>query len=396
LRRLLALGKDISRLNSIEWPERQKYNLLDYQGLLIDCRDPSRIFDNRSLTNVLIQFMQHGHSVFLILPEAKDIPVDGFNLSILPFLTLNLQLQKGKTLKKSLNSAFIAGYMTALNGHEFVISPRQTIQNLPYGWVWQITVSDNVDRAVCGQLGNAYILHPPASGRDPLAIKAILDFFKPDYEEPPPEERPDWLKEILSSMPGMAELESDSSKRRNEIARLQSELEMDDAKRLKLERWTEILWLDGIPLQNRVSDALGFLGIPNKSKDPTGHTQDLQGNCAGVPLLFEVTGSTGAIGVDKGRQLLQWIAECDDPTNTKGILIGNAFRKNCPEERPPSPNHKIFVKELEDLARRFHFGLLDVRDLFNLIVRKLHGEAIAIEHICGDLQGDGIIGFTKR
>lgn len=394
--RLLVLGKDIPRLNCVNWDEWRKYNLLDYQGLLIDCRKPSRISDNQELANLLAQFMQHGHTVFLILPEVADIPAEGLNLSILPYMTLNLQVQRGKTLINSINSGFIQQYMTALQGHEFVITPRPTIQNIPFRWAWQITVSDNVNRGVCGQFGHAYIFHPPAPGRDGLAMKAILDFFKPDYEEPEPEERPDWVKDVTASLPGMAELESGSATKNAEIARLQSELEAVEAKKLELEQWAELLWLDGIPLQNRVSEALHLLGIPNKSKDPTGHTQDLQGSCAGRPLMFEVTGSTGAIGIDKGRQLLQWMAQCDDPVNTKGVLIGNAFRKNPPNERPPTANHNIFVKELEDLALRFHFALLDVRGLYDLVVRKLGGEDLKEESLCQALQADGAVGFDKQ
>jgi hypothetical protein len=333
--RLLVLGKDIPRLNCVQWSEWQRYNLLDYQGLLIDCRNPSRISGNVDLANVLSQFMQHGHAVFLILPEVADIPPTGMDLNVLPYMNLNLHPERGKTLINSVNSVFIQQYMTTLDGHQIVITPRQTIQNLPFGWIWQTAVSDNVKRAVCGQFGRAYIFHPPATGRDSLAVKVILDFFNPDYEEPEPEEHPDWAKDVSGGLPGMAELESGSAKRNAEIARLQLELRADETRKRELERWAEILWLDGIPLQNRVSEALQLLGIPNKSKDPTGHTQDLQGDCAGRSVLFEVTGSVGSIGIEKGRQLLQWMAECDDPINTKGILIGNAFRRNSPGDRPP-------------------------------------------------------------
>lgn len=394
--RLLVLGKEIPRLKCVKWDEWQNHNLLDYQALLIDCRSPSRMSGNQKLADLLVQFMLHGHKVFVILPQAADIPSDNLALSVLPYTTMHLSPQKGKTLIPCTTLPLIHEYMTALDGHEFVISPRATVPNIPNGWSWQTTVSDNVKRAVCGQFAGAYIFHPPAPGRDGLAVKAILDFFHPEFEEPEPEDRPDWAKDVIARLPGMTKLESASADKIAEIARLRSELEANEIKRLGLERWAEMLWFDGVPLQNRVSEALELLGIPNKSNDPTGHAQDLQGSCAGHSLLFEVTGSTGSIGVEKGRQLLQWMADCDDPTNTKGILIGNAFRKNSPDQRPPSPNHKIFVKELEEMATRFHFGLLDVRDVYDLVVRKLGGEDVVTEQICKALQADGVISFSRR
>lgn len=165
-------------------------------------------------------------------------------------------------------------------------------------------------------------------------------------------DRPDALHDVSAQLPGMAELVAASSAKRAEIAHLQSELERDETKRLELARWAEILWLDGVPLQMRLSEALTLLGIPNESNDPTGHTQDLAGTFAGRSFLFEVTGSNGSIGIDKGGQLLQWLAECNDPANTKGILIANAFRKHPPERqhsgRRLSPRHAVGSRPLDE------------------------------------------------
>lgn len=393
--RLLVLGKDIPRLKCVEWQDWHAHNLLDYQGLLIDCRNPSRISGNRALCDLLAQYMQHGHTVFLILPEATSVPVGGLDLSILPYLTLKLSPARGKTLKDVINSAFFQSYMTALQGHEITITPAQIVQHVPHGWAWQTTVSDNVNRAVCGQFARAYVFHAPASGRDGLAIKAILDFFQPDFEEPEREEPPEWSSRVTAQIPGVSDIRGRREQAHQEIAKLQSVIDTDAAKQRELEKWAEILWLDGVPLQVRVSEALALLGIPNESKDPTGHTQDLQGRCRDTPLLFEVTGSTGSIGIEKGRQLLQWITDCGDPTHTKGVLIGNAFRNNAPENRPPTANHKIFVKELEDMARRFHFALVDTRELFDVVIRKLGGEEVQVESVCTALRGDGVVKFAK-
>jgi hypothetical protein len=339
--------------------------------------------------------MQHGHKVFLILPEAKDVPTGGLTVAVLPHFSLFLTPHTGRTLQNVSGSTFFQNYLGCLRGHELLIEGRQTVRQLPHGWVWQISICDNVRRTVCAQYANAYILHPPAAGRDDLAIKAILEFFGPDFEEPVPEPYPDWSKQFSAQIPGVAELQSKATQTEGEIARLRSELAANETKRKELEKWAEMLWLDGVPLQTRVSEALRLVGIPNESKDPTGHTQDLQGTCVGRPILFEVTGSKGSIGVEKGRQLLQWISQCDNPSITKGVLIGNAYRNDPPEKRPPTENHKIFVNEVEEMAQKFHFALLDVRELFVLVVRKLSGEVIKPEFVCESLQVNGAVRFDK-
>jgi len=348
------------------------------------------------LNSLLDRFLQHGHSVFLILPDASDIPQGGLQIGILPSFSLSLQVQRGKTLRNVINSKMFGDYCLALRGHEIVMQVQQTVRSVPNGWAWQIAVADNVNRAVCGQSANAYVFHPPASGRDDLAIKAILDFFHPDFEEPEPDPIPEWAAEIIATIPGLADIEARIASKASDIVRLQAEVAADKSDSTKLARWAEMLWLTGVPLQQRVSEALALLGVPNKSENPTGHTHDLQGLCHGQVLLFEVTASAGSIGVDKGRQLLQWIGEAKDPTNTKGVLIGNAYRNDPPDKRPPSPDHKIFVKEVEDMAQRFHFALLDVRELFALIVRKIGGEEIKTETVCEALQADGPVRFAKK
>ncbi|MGA8408831.1 MAG: hypothetical protein WB680_16765 [Candidatus Acidiferrales bacterium] len=373
----------------------QTHNLLDYQGLLLDCRKPSRIAQPQLLTKLLLEFMKNGHSVFVILPEARDLPDGGMPFDILPFVRLNVRGQKGKTLRQSINTPIFQDYAKALNGHEIVIDPQPMRAPNQPNWHFQTAISDNVNTAVCGIYASALVFHPPALGRDDLMVKAILQHFKPDFEEPEPEEPPEWSRQVASQIPGVAEITARRTQTSQDIARLQSILDADELKQNELEKWTEMLWLAGIPLQTRVSEALALLGIPNESRNPTGHMEDLQGTCMGKPFLFEVTGSTGSIGVEKARQLLQWVGECADPANTKGVLIGNAYRNDPPERRPPSPDHKIFVREVDEMAHRFHFAVVEVRDLFSLVVKKLRGEDIKPEAFCEALQADGQVRFDK-
>jgi hypothetical protein len=389
-----VVGKQIKRLKCIEWSEWKNHNLLDFQGLLLDFRGNGAPLNDGSFPGVLIPFMRSRHEIFVILPEGAAKGVDNV-LRLFSPVNLQMESQKGQTLKITQSEPFIRAYRDSLTGHQIVLLTFiQPGMPVPSQWNWTATITDNVDRAVCGRYGTAHVLHPPAKHLDHLALKAILEHFSPTYEEPEPEERPTWAAEVTGQMPGVADLLMRIDANSNEISRLKNEIQADTEQAAELEQWAELLWLEGIPLQNRVASALNLLGLPTESTDPTGHLADLQATCGAQPILFEVTGSTGSIGVDKGRQLFQWVAQSKDPTNTKGVLVANAFRKNPPYQRPPTPDHKIFVKECEELALKFHLALIDVRDLYELIVRKFSGSAISGADLCLKLQGDGIVKLT--
>ena len=55
---------------------------------------------------------------------------------------------------------------------------------------------------------------------------------------------------------------------------------------------------------SKVAGALNLLGIPATTSDPSRHTCDLSAVASGTYLAFEVTGSHGTIGIEKGRQLM--------------------------------------------------------------------------------------------
>jgi hypothetical protein len=386
VKRLLVIGKQIKRLKCIEWSELGNHNLLDYQGLLLDLRGSGAPTELGRLPALLDQFMRNGHEIFVILPEVPS------SITLFSPFAITSTPEKGRTLKIAESSQFINAYRLSLEGHNLVVSAGYPpVQSGARGWEWTMTISDNVSRAVCGRYGRAHILHPPAKRLELAAVRAILEYFSPTFEEPEPEERPPWATEVTSRMPGIAELRTRIEANANEIKRLNSEVEAHKRRTAEVEQWAELLWLEGIPLQNRVAEALKFLGLPTESTDPTGHLADLRATCGDREILFEVTGSASSVGVDKGRQLLQWVSQSDDPLLTKGVLVANAFRKNPPSQRPPSPDHKIFVKELEELATKFHIALVDVRELYDLVVQKLGGHEICGDELCRRLQGDGII-----
>lgn len=173
------------------------------------------------------------------------------------------------------------------------------------------------------------------------------------------------------------------------IARLENERATEVDTRMGLEKWAELLWLDGLLLEARVREAFDLIGFETESKNPSGHTHDLVVKHGDHMFLCEVTGSTGSIKLDKGRELLQWVLDSPDPGNIPGILVCNPYRLEPPNNRPPSPNHKLYVKELEDLANKYDFALVNVEDLLTLVTARLEGKEINIAKVCNKLSKNG-------
>jgi hypothetical protein len=237
-----------------------------------------------------------------------------------------------------------------------------------------------------------YFLHPPDLKNELLAFKVIIEHFGPDPPLASNEPRPSWVDAAAATVPGLKLVQANIREIEKRIRDENDALQVEREKANQLSAWADLLWLDGIPLQTKVCEALKLLGVPAQTTSLTGHLGDLTADASGVHFIFEVTGSSGSIGIEKGRQLMQWVVDSPDPTKSKGILVANAFRNDPPDRRPPTPNHKIFVNEVEGLAQRFGLALLDVRELYRVVLSRLAGTSVAAEVLEG-LQTNGLVRF---
>jgi len=320
-----------------------------------------------------------------MLPDPAAVGAVQRVLHFIPNMQIHLRCLSGRTIRLAAEESPFAEYFPALDGHQIVFevgNPQQITVN---------AVIDNLTRSVCARIGNIFLFHPPARGREDLAIRALISHFAPDFEYPEPEPPPAWAPSVIAELPGVSEAEDCILRIDQQISALNTTRDSESKKKEMLERWAQLLWLDSVPLQDLVRDALLFIGLPTESTNPTGHTRDLVATYNQQTFLMEVTGSTDSIKVDKGRKLMQWILDSDSPGAVRGVLFGNAFRKEPPQNRPPTTNHKIFVTELEDMACRFEFALLDVRLLYKLVVAKLDGRGFSPDVISDHLRTNGIV-----
>lgn len=392
MRRLLVVGKELPNFPNTSWATWRAANPLDYQGLILDCRDLAQLPPQGTIAAELQKYMNIGHPVYVILPGAKVAEgLKGAALAVIPTMHLYVYSGAGQTLSLRNPDPLFQSYIKILEGHEIYFHLHYATNQQP-GWTEGIV--DNVARLICAKIFSIYLLHPPPPRNEQKAFKTIIEHFQPDVPTISTLPKPSWVDEAAAKLPGVAEAATARKSIQAEIEVQNERLRKQENELASLTGWADLLWLDGIPLQTKVGEALRFLGISLSEVAPTGHAGDLSSQESGVQFVFEVTGSTGSIGIEKGRQLVQWTAEAPDPLNAKGVLVANAYRNDAPALRPPTPNHRIFVQDLERYAAKFHLALLDVRELYRVVALKLERGVIEKQIVIQGLQTDGVVRFN--
>jgi hypothetical protein len=389
MKRLLLIGTKFPRLKSIEWYESVAHNILDYQGLLFDCRKIIGYAEQVSLSRTLIPFVQSDHTIYIVLPHKMSIFSSRRNLDFIPDCKITVEKAEGTNCLLVRDEPPFNAYHRHLKRHTVVFSVEVKRQ----GMHWLRAIEDNVHRGICGKIGESiYVLQPPPHGAEQPCLRVIIDHFKPDFEIPEVGPSPDWSQQIITQIPGIEGSNKKIAELSKQIERLGEERQAELESKKQLEEWVQLLWLSGVPLQERVRDALRFLGFDIEPGNDTGHTPDIVAKQGSYVFVIEITGSTGTITIDKGRQLMEWVIAAE-PKEVRGVLVGNAFRNDPPEKRPPSANHNIFAAELEKMAKKRGLALLETRELFRIVCAKLGGTKFPLEKICEDLSTDGEVHF---
>ncbi len=145
-----------------------------------------------------------------------------------------------------------------------------------------------------------------------------------------------------------------------------------------LEQYYDLLWQKGRDrLEAAVRIALGLLGIEAQPQEPV----DLLHEFGDEVLLVEIEGTEGVVQVAKGAQLLRYVSnylERYPPKKVHGAIIGNPYRLEPPDNRPPKgKEQRLFSKPLADLAEQQQWRLITTVEIFALVKRHLEGDSSA-------------------
>jgi hypothetical protein len=305
-------------------------------------------------------------------------------------LIVRIHPQRGDTIIVRDSAEIFKRYAQVLVGHEIYF------ELFHLGNLRPISVNNivnNVNRPLCGQVKNIFLLHPPARGLARKALEIVIESFAPEFQEPLPDSAPPWADGVVSKIPGVAESHDRLSETEERISELEAQRQSEEKELQKLGEWGQLLWLTGIPLQRLVQKAFKFLGFDIEPRPETGHAEDFVARHGEFVFLIEATGTSGTITIEKGRQLMQWLAD-SEIADCHGTLVANAFSTEPPANRPPTTNHHIFSVDLVKYAERYGVSLLNTQELFRLVCTKLAGKPIDLDSVSIELCGKGVIRFS--
>ena len=239
----------------------------------------------------------------------------------------------------------------------------------------------------CKYGGGHIVLLPHGSKQDEFLrgfLREVVPEIAPGLIAPrTTEPKPPWLRDWLVKIPGVQDTVSEISETEQQMKELETKRDALISRRQELECWGDLLWQTGEQiLEERVREALKLLGFNAMKK----YGVDVVVEEAHGVLYAEVEGTIKGIEVDKARKLLEDISKADNPANVRGAIIGNPFRLEQPERRPPG-RHRLFCREVEEAAEKYGWVLMTTQELFELVVRHLNGDNLASQELRARLFG---------
>lgn len=211
------------------------------------------------------------------------------------------------------------------------------------------------------------VFYPPTE--DPKeGIDVLLDIFSGDQGSVVPE----WLQEI--TLPGEGDIVKKIESKNTEIDLLMQDvanLRMDLSKK---DLFKKLLYSQGGELESIVTDSFKFLGI-NLQKPAVSNVEDRFFETSDKQIIyFEIRGVNRLMNETDLGQLIQRIADKpkSDLYKTRGVFVFNHQNTTNPADRESAFHHNIINK-----AETFGICLIDCKTLFNLVGKKLEGEALS-------------------
>ncbi len=241
---------------------------------------------------------------------------------------------------------------------------------------WQILASAFNTHALSltKQVGNGHIIFLPSTyslDNGSILEDCIQSILNGDVPSP----KPDWLNDVV--VPGQEVLKPKLSKINEEIENLRVKAEQIKSDIEELDKWEYLLYEQG---ENRlrpvVRNVLSIIGMQDKSDIE--QIADGFFTCDEGDAILEVEGSVNSIKIEKISQLIKdranYITD-KQTTSPKGILVGNPFREEPLDNRPPkSSQRQPFTRELLQTAEKQDIVVILSTDLYNIASLSLRGQ----------------------
>jgi len=171
---------------------------------------------------------------------------------------------------------------------------------------------------------------------------------------------PAWTNNI--EIPGEASIKKDIEASKQQLEALTTIIKEKGESLIELQKFKRLLYETGLPLQELVKSTFDEIGVKTK---PSVVTDEFIIEIHGQEALIEVKGNVKSITKDDVAQLVADIMEHLKKTSqeVKGILIGNGWRLEPPEQRDID-NKFIFSRDAIKVAENHNIALLSTTELF--------------------------------
>lgn len=219
-----------------------------------------------------------------------------------------------------------------------------------------------------GQLDDGHIfIFPQPKDKNAFVkyfIKTILPVLNINFEIPGfiKEPIPEDINAI--SVANQDEIIQQIEEQKIAIETENNKLEELNKKYNELNEWKDLLYQTDIHLESIVKKFFLFLGLPLEKK-----LIDLVGIYNGKEVFIEVKGKKGGIDHKGDFRQIEERKNYDavDPENTIALLIGNPFRLESLDKRPPDVHQHNFAPTSIPIAQRESIGLIETTELFKII-----------------------------
>lgn len=241
---------------------------------------------------------------------------------------------------------------------------------------WQILASAYGTHAlsIAKQVRNGYIILIPCDYSAENG-SVLEDCIQSILEKGMPAPKPDWVSNIIVPgqevlLPKLNDINQSIEDLNNEAKQISSDIE-------QLEEWKYLLYESGERyLRPLVRNALSIIGFQDNSYIE--QIADGFFSCEYGDAILEVEGSKDTIKIEKISQLIKDRANYIEDKKTvspKGMLVGNPFREELLDNRPPKGSQKsLFTKELLQTAEKQDVVVLLSTDLYKVVSLILRGE----------------------
>lgn len=278
---------------------------------------------------------------------------------------MKIKEKRGYTVNINERSPLVSFFKAFKNEIEYKAVIQENIEDSFNGTTLATNKVGDVISAFFPIKSGGIIFLPDLKEPDPRKEAGVLlELINQIYELPVSEEPPSWISKY--HLPHEDKFDIKISGIKKEIQQKEEKLNELLGEKESIVKYKGLLWGTGKRgLEPIVREAFRLIGFDVPGPDEYEDDYDALLYSSEGNAIAEIEGSEGMIDVYKYRQLLDYVEnEYEKGDEFKGILVGNGYRSEDPDEREDQ-----FTEKARESCLRRRFCILPTTELFKIVQR---------------------------